>query len=368
MVKNGSDMYAVAMHVDVIIIGQGIAGTLLADRLCQMGKSVAIVDQGLHASATAIAAGLMEPMSGRKLAKAWEAQTVLPEAIGYYQSLEKRLGISLIQSLPVSRYFSDEQARLWQTKQKQFAAFPWEPVPVSDRAPYGGVTMMGAVVKTTRLLAAMRSRFRRHGMLHVHAVLDPEHLLETGNAYGVSGSYVVCTAGVGIAEMACWAHLRLQYSSGDVLCLRHSSVPKTRPTSALTMLPKGADVQCLGQRGVAGACCNRAVLHDRKLWIVPYSFSQIRIGATYRPFDPTLAVSVAGAKSLQAYAEDCLGTSLADLSQFVYAGGRCLGIDGRFWMGEHPTVSGLWAITGLGSKGVMFAPHLTAALAARLGC
>ena len=330
-------MYAVAMHVDVIIIGQGIAGTLLADRLCQMGKSVAIVDQGLHASATAIAAGLMEPMSGRKLAKAWEAQTVLPEAIAYYQSLEKRLGISLIQTLPVSRYFSDEQALLWQTKQKQFSAFSWTPVPVSDVAPYGGVTMAGAVVKTTRLLAAMRSRFRRRGILRVAVVSEPETLLERGNPYGISGSHVVCTAGVGIAEMACWGHLRLQYSSGDVLCLQHRSVPEL------------ADV-----------------VHDRKLWMVPYASSQIRIGATYRPFDPTLAVNISGAASLQAYARERLGPIAMAAPQAVYAGGRCLGIDGRFWMGPHPTVSGLWAMTGLGSKGVMFAPHLTARMGALL--
>ena len=330
-------MYPMGMHVDVIIIGQGIAGTLLADRLCQSGQSVAIIDQGLYASATAIAAGLMEPMSGRKLAKAWEAETVFPEAIAHYQALEKRLGLSLIQTLPVSRYFSEEQALLWPTKQKQFMAFEWTPLAVSEAAPYGGVTMAGAVVKTTRLLAAMRSRFRRRGMLHVAAVSEPETLLRRTNPYGLSGNHVVCAAGVGIAEMACWQHLRLQYSSGDVLCLRHRSVPAMD-----------------------------GVVHDRKRWMVPYASGQVRIGASYRPFDPALMVTLADAGALQDYAKARLGVLDLGTSQAVYSGGRCLGIDGRFWMGPHPTVAGLWALTGLGSKGVMFAPHLTAKLAATI--
>jgi len=325
------------MHVDVVIIGQGIAGTLLADRLLQLGQRVAIVDQGLHASATAIAAGLMEPLSGRKLAKAWEAETVFPYAIAYYEALEKRLGLSLIQHVPVSRYFSQEQAILWQTKQKHFEAFAWTDVPVSESAPYGGVCMAGAVVKTTRLLAAMRSRFRRRGLLYVRHVSDPEQLLVKNNPYGISGTHVVCTAGVGIAAMDCWRHLRLQYSSGEVLCLRH----RCRP--ALT-----------------------SVLHDRKLWRVPYSASQIRIGATYRPHEAHLAVNIDGAKSLQKYAAEILGQAIPVSRQHIYTGGRCLGIDGRFIVGAHPTVPNLWALTGLGSKGVMFAPYLTEGLVGRL--
>lgn len=325
------------MHVDVVIIGQGIAGTLLADRLLQRGQRVAIVDQGLHASATAIAAGLMEPLSGRKLAKAWEAETVFPYAIAHYEALEKRLGLSLIQHVPVSRYFSQEQAILWKTKQNYFAAFPWTDVPVSEMAPYGGVCMAGAVVKTTRLLAAMRSRFRRMGLLQVSHVEAPEQFLVKNNRYGISGTHVVCASGVGIAAMDCWGHLKLQYSSGEVLCLRHHCRP------AMT-----------------------SVLHDRKLWSVPYSASQIRIGATYRPHESHLAVNSEGAKSLQKYAAEFLGQEIAVSRQHIYTGGRCLGIDGRFIVGEHPTMPNLWAITGLGSKGVMFAPYLTEVLLGRL--
>jgi glycine/D-amino acid oxidase-like deaminating enzyme len=323
------------MHVDVVIVGQGIAGTLLADRLIHSGKRVAIIDQGLYASATAIAAGLMEPLSGRKLAKAWEAETVFPYALSYYEVLEKRLGISLLQHVPVTRYFSEEQSLLWEKKQKYFDAFPWTLVMPSPAAPYGGVCMAGAVVKTTRVLAVMRARFRRLGLLHERAVSFPETLLVADNPYGVWGDRVVCTAGVGIATMDIWKHLKLQYSAGEVLCLRH------RMTPPLT-----------------------TVLHDKKLWHVPYSSGQIRIGATYRPLLSS-AVQIEGALTLQAYMRN-LGIQVPSYRQHIYAGGRCLGIDGKFIVAEHPRVSGLWAFTGLGSKGVMLAPYLTAGLVERL--
>ena len=52
--------------VDFIVVGQGIAGTLLAFDLIEARKSVAIIDVNLKASATRVAAGLINPVGMRR--------------------------------------------------------------------------------------------------------------------------------------------------------------------------------------------------------------------------------------------------------------------------------------------------------------
>ena len=46
------------MKIDYIIVGQGLAGTLLAYFLEQSGKSVVFVDNGYKTAATKVAAGI----------------------------------------------------------------------------------------------------------------------------------------------------------------------------------------------------------------------------------------------------------------------------------------------------------------------
>ena len=52
--------------VDVIVVGQGIAGTLLAHDLLDAHQSVAVIDINLKASATRVAAGLINPVGMKR--------------------------------------------------------------------------------------------------------------------------------------------------------------------------------------------------------------------------------------------------------------------------------------------------------------
>ena len=52
--------------VDVIIVGQGMAGTFLAHDLIDAQQSVAIIDLNLKASASRVAAGLINPVGMKR--------------------------------------------------------------------------------------------------------------------------------------------------------------------------------------------------------------------------------------------------------------------------------------------------------------
>ena len=61
------------MDVDFIIVGQGIAGTVLADHLMAVGKNVLVFDEPSLSNSSRVAGGLYNPITGRKMVKTWLA-------------------------------------------------------------------------------------------------------------------------------------------------------------------------------------------------------------------------------------------------------------------------------------------------------
>ena len=60
------DDHRAKRQVDFIIVGQGIAGTLLAHDLLEKGHSVYIIDKPMIASASKVAAGLINPVGMKR--------------------------------------------------------------------------------------------------------------------------------------------------------------------------------------------------------------------------------------------------------------------------------------------------------------
>jgi len=91
---------------DYIIIGQGIAGTLLAHFLLQSNKKVAIIDNKHHQAASMVAAGLVNPITGRNFVKSWRIDELIPFAVETYQKLEKQLEQTFFEAKPVAMLFN----------------------------------------------------------------------------------------------------------------------------------------------------------------------------------------------------------------------------------------------------------------------
>ena len=77
--------------VDYLIIGQGLAGTWLSYHLLKLGKTLLVIDKFQENSASNVASGIINPITGRKLVKSWQVDTLLPFAKQAYQELEKKL-------------------------------------------------------------------------------------------------------------------------------------------------------------------------------------------------------------------------------------------------------------------------------------
>ena len=97
--------------IDFIIVGQGLAGTLLAHDLIELNKSVAIIDKNLSASASRVAAGLINPVGMKRCIPSNKAHIYLPIAIKRYQELERKLNTHFFRLKPILRLFANDQAK-----------------------------------------------------------------------------------------------------------------------------------------------------------------------------------------------------------------------------------------------------------------
>ncbi len=71
-------------EAEFLILGRGLAGTCLALRLAMQGRSFRILASAQTASASSKAAGLMNPVTGRRMALTWNFAEVWPEAVNFY--------------------------------------------------------------------------------------------------------------------------------------------------------------------------------------------------------------------------------------------------------------------------------------------
>lgn len=77
----------------VLIVGQGLAGTLAGYRFERAGgHTVHYIDAPEQTAASSVAAGIINPITGRRFVKSWKIDELLPEALSLYAELAELLG------------------------------------------------------------------------------------------------------------------------------------------------------------------------------------------------------------------------------------------------------------------------------------
>ena len=99
------------MQVDYLIIGQGICGTMLSWFLKKEGKSFLIIDNNNGNSSSKIAAGIINPVTGRRYAYSWMIDEAMPFAVQTYEELENYLDTNLVFSKSIIDFFPSAQMR-----------------------------------------------------------------------------------------------------------------------------------------------------------------------------------------------------------------------------------------------------------------
>lgn len=99
------------MKIDYLLIGQGISGTWLSYFLQKENKSFLVMDDKRSNAPSRLAAGIINPVTGRRHVSTWMIETLLPYVWDKYHQLGSELGITAISQKNVTDFFPSPQMR-----------------------------------------------------------------------------------------------------------------------------------------------------------------------------------------------------------------------------------------------------------------
>jgi len=100
------------MEVDYIIVGQGISGSFLSWNLINAGMKVMVIDDAHPFSASKVASGVINPVTGRRIVTTWMIDQLLPFALDAYTAFGNQMGVDLIQQKNILDFHPTPQMKL----------------------------------------------------------------------------------------------------------------------------------------------------------------------------------------------------------------------------------------------------------------
>lgn len=331
------------MEVDFLIIGQGLAGTLLAFDLLDRGKKVLIVSDPSLPCASHIAAGLYNPVTGNKLVKTWKADVLFVELETYYRKLENLLEAKFLHATGIYRPFASmEEQNDWMAKSADpsFSSFVNKVVSHSHSSglihdPFGGVYLKTAgFVNTHIFLNAAKKYFKAKGCLVEELFLEDNlSLLGRGISYKkVSAGGIVLANGLGTTLGSLFSWLPFHPLKGEILEVSTNLQEEMVFNRGCFMLPT-----------------------ENGLW---------KVGSTYNWRQPDYEPSAQGKNELL---EKLNHLFKSDVEVVAHkAGIRPSTVDRRPLVGRHPKHRQVIIFNGLGTKGVSLGPYFASELGAHL--
>jgi len=315
------------MRVDTLIIGQGLAGSMVARRLAGHG-TVAVVDPGLP-NASQVAAGLMTPLTGRKFRLTPDYPRLFERARAVYGEM------GVLNPVSVYRMFADvEQRAAGMARAADTDCAPFVERIVDVRGgldgdltdAFGGVLMRGAWVDLPRLLNGTRT-WLADRLIRDRA--SPAEMSDEGDGVrwkDVHARRVVwCDGWRAMLPGGLWSSVPWQPAKGEALDLMSDA-----PDKDFVLNREGWALPLGGGRWRTGTNWDWAVQDE-----VPTETQREKLRARFIGY----------------FAE----TPGAEVTGHV-AGVRPCTRDNRPCLGRHPTRTRHYLLNGLGPRGTVWAP------------
>lgn len=306
------------------IVGGGLAGTLLAWELLKLKVDVTIEDIVDNESSSRVAAGMITPITGKRLKPTWRGQELTQIARETYEEIELAFGVKLWKDWTLRRVFREEIMLEWfherlahgeygHVSLKEIAVGTFDGV----EFPYGGFEH-GDVATVD--LPVLTDAIAKH-------VATIPTLSQT-----VPDVTVNCT-GYQALTNPLWSWLPIEPSKGEIL-----------------------DVE------IAGPSLQYILTNGT--WILPLGGDRYRVGATHDWDDHTPTPTENGRTKLLAQARELLGEAVIVIGH--RAAVRPSTKFKRPLVGLHPVDPFQAVFNGLGTKGALQGPWAAKQLAQHL--
>jgi glycine oxidase len=313
---------------NIHIIGQGIAGSVLAFLMHQSGLRVRIYDDGHKTSASKVAAGMWNPVSFKRMSQSWIADDLLPVVDSVYRKMETALGTSLYHPMELVKIFPDNKfANLWDEHSVSADVGHYltskqdEVIKEQFHQPNGhGVVSNSGWLDIPMLLSACKDYFSQHGM-YEQGSIDADFI----DQLLTNDPQALVILATGTSSTALFSdNIRIILNKGEVLTVRIKNLPLER-------------IANFGK------------------FLIPMGDDMFRLGATY---EWTLTALDTTQKSRDLILNQLTNHFQGEVEVVNHiAGYRPTTKDRRPIIGKHPDKQSLVIFNGFGSKGVMLIPY-----------
>jgi glycine/D-amino acid oxidase-like deaminating enzyme len=321
------------MRTDVLIVGQGICGTFLSWWLEQAGISFIVIDEQRPLTASKAAAGLINPVTGRRIVTTWMIDELLPFAQETYRQMGETLGISCMEPVELVDFFPTAQMRLAFLRRYEedpsYLQLPADEHAWDELFRYElGYGVIGPcyLVNLPGLLTASRKKMLERGVL-LEERFDREALVVEGlgvHYRDISAGQVIFCDGIESFTNPYFSRLPFAPNKGEALVVE---IPGLR---GQTVFKKG-------------------------MTLAPWKEGLYWVGASYEwAFDhqePTEAFR----KKTEALLQEWLKVPFRTLEHIASV--RPATLERRPFVGWHPLHPAVGILNGMGTKGCSLAPY-----------
>lgn len=325
------------MEIDFLIIGQGLAGSALGYRLIREGKRVVLLDQPSKNQSSQVAAGLFNPVTGRKMVKTWKGEVLFPAITPFYQELEEITGRKFLTLQSIYRPFlSIEEQNEWMghSSDPEMQPFLKKIEVVSQhpslKDPFGGVMLQeSGWLDIPTLLEGMATFF---GERLRQEEFKEEELIQEGGYWSYGG----------------WKVRAIVYCNG-------LGAMRSRFFSFLPFAPVKGEILEVKQD------FNPSYIVNRGVFRVPLPNGNFRLGSTYTWHDLEEGPTETAQKELL---NKLMEVVPIPVDQVVAhrVGIRPATKDRKPFLGKHPAYKNVYIFNGFGAKGVSLVPYFSACM------
>jgi len=331
------------MSVDYIIVGQGICGSLLSRELIRAGKTVLVIDENRPMTASKIASGLINPVTGKKMVTSWLSHELHPVALQTYAALSEELNSPVIQAYDLlnfhptidaqaifSRRETEDDTYLYTVlNERAWEAYFTIPFGIGSVSPCYLVDVQTFINKWQQVLQSMDA-YRTATFSWADCTVMPDHIVYQD----IVATKIICCTGVAAMESPYFRLLPFQLNKGEALIVQIPGLPRDR------------------------------IYKHGEISVVPWKEDQFWIGSIfdreYTDEYPTAAFRKRATETLDRWLR--LPYTIVDHVAALRpaTGGQ------KPFVGVHPVHTSVAILNGMGSKGCSLAPFFARQLTAHL--
>jgi len=318
-------------EIDFIIVGQGLAGTLVAYSLLKKNKNILVIDDEREFTSSRICGGMFTPISGKRMVKSKDTDTLLSYAKKIYREMEQFLDAKLLNEKNIYAVFGSVKEQNDLSLKLDDANFlqhiNLEPLPQENiKQPFGAFEIIGSGWVNIKLLLEKFKEKLISSNQYLKEKFDYALLKNENNKWSYknfTARTVIFCEGAKATENTFFADLPFKFCKGDILYIKSEKLKTER------IIKKGI-----------------GILHSHD--------DIFKIGSTYEWNDLSETPTESGKNMLLKKLDELIDVPYTVISHVAAI--RPSTRTREPIIKQHPEFKNMFLLNGLGTKGVMNGP------------